>query len=210
MRYAPLAVAVVALLMAANPSSAENEETTLPLHVVIPLFPQCSDAGDPCATDSMNLDTETSSFPNVFLLARNHQNLRGVQTAIDWTGFVLVGQNWACQSNQLAATLPNAASSGGPLDGTVATVFDNIVGPDTAVIGFMTFQPGVPGSCIRQVESVFDSGTHVLSDTLGVTAVTVANRGQVCAGPGGLSTCEPDGVIPVESTTWGAIKGQYR
>ena len=208
MRYAPIALALVALLVAANPSLAVNEGTTLPLHVVIPLFPACADAGDPCAPGGqIQLDTGTAPFPNVFLLARNFEALRGVQTAFAWPGYGLLGQTWLCQGNQLAARVPQGPS-GGPGEGTIATVFDNVLGPDTAVIGFMTFQGGTTGDCIVQVESSFDNGTHVLSDLLIVTPVPAGNRGSVCNGPGGVNACE--GAVPVEPSTWGSIKGQYR
>ena len=209
MRYSA-ALALVALLAAVTPSWAVNEDTTLPLHVV-PTFPAfCTSPGDPCADGTINLDTSTADlFPTVFLLMRNHEIVLIVQTAFEWTGFTMVGQEWFCQSNQLAVSVPDPTSTGGPIDGTMATVFDPIVGPKTAVIGYMLFLPGTPGSCVRQVESGFELGTHVRSELFIITPVAPENRGSVCAGPGGVDTCEP-AVTPVEATTWGNIKGQYR
>ena len=211
MRSVPTTLALVAILVAVNPSWAVNEDATLVLHAV-PQFPSfCSSPGDPCADGTLNLDTSTAAeYPSVFLLARNHDSLRAVQTAFEWTGFTMFTQGWSCQTNQLDGYV-NANSNGGPIDGALVTTFDNVFGPETTVIGFMQFflVGIIPGSCVRQVECGYANGTHVLSELLITTPVAPANRGSVCAGPGGYDACEP-AVIPVESTTWGDIKGQYR
>ncbi|MGD8395777.1 MAG: hypothetical protein PVF43_09910, partial [Candidatus Eiseniibacteriota bacterium] len=62
--------------------------------------------------------------------------------------------------------------------------------------------------CITQVESSFPFADHVVGCQNDVVPIAAVNQGSICAAPEtGYDACEP--VVPVEPTTWGAIKAQY-
>ncbi|MGH9146625.1 MAG: hypothetical protein ACRD1Q_07945, partial [Vicinamibacterales bacterium] len=114
----------------------------------------------------------------------------------------------------LTAVTPH--DPGGPTEGTIATVFDCVQMPGLVVVGRLEFLSGSSG-CLKQVNSSYPFGDHVLDCSLGVDLAdpdTQAGRfGRVCVNSGGIVACDlglPPCAVPVETMTWGRIKGQYK
>ncbi len=165
-----------------------NELTTLPLHAVIqPASPPPCNIDDPCAPGPPTTTVPPGTEIAIYLLARNFDNLGGVQTAFDWGGWSLVSGSWNCQGTQVSGTEPHGA--GGSSAGTIATAFDCVLGPSTAIIGSMTFVTTSAG-CLTQVESAFPFGTHVVSCNAAMDPVALYNCGAVCVGASGVDACE--------------------
>jgi hypothetical protein len=95
----------------------------------------------------------------------------------------------------------------GATSGTITTAFDPITSSELEVMGRMNFVAPSAG-CLSIIESSFPGATHVINVALEATPIIEENRGQICVGLGGINACDP--VIPVESSSWGAIKSQYR
>ncbi|HWN81668.1 MAG TPA: hypothetical protein VNM87_06210, partial [Candidatus Udaeobacter sp.] len=141
----------------------------------------------------------------------------GVQTAFAWDpGWVLTSSNWTCRGNQVTVVTPHGA--GGPTDGSIVTAFDCVTGASLDVVGYLTFQAGTTG-CLRQVQSSYPFGIHVLDCLQGIDMIpdSQAGRlGRICVQTGGMDACAPGppppncDPVPVERTTWGQIKGTYR
>lgn len=212
MRLTLVAIAIVSLLSFGTAALAgPNATTTMPLHALDTGFGLCPipppTGPDPCAQGM--LDTEVSlgvTFAG-YLLVRNYDNVAGVQTAFDWpVGWVFMFGLWDCQSGQVNGVVPTAP---GATTGTIATAFDLITGGVTSPIGRMHMIATGPG-CLTQLTSSFPFGTHVVSGTGDTDPVVPENRGSICdaTSGAGVNACEP--VIPVEPTTWGAIKSQYQ
>lgn len=166
----------------------------------------------------------------LYVLARNCDEISGLQAAFDWGDWEFLYGRWDCRSNQVTGTVP--ASPGGPRYGTIATAFDCIEGGRTAVIGIIHFVTGA--GCVDLIESDDPLGTHVVSgDACTSTPVWGESWGRVCVGSGGLDGCEPPlpllpavplagcspladlatpvpCVTPVDPSTWGIIKHLHR
>jgi hypothetical protein len=205
MRRLALIMATVALLASSGTAIADtNDVATFVMHAVVTDFGPCA-IDDPCPDP-----TVTVSAGDVFaayLVVRNHEQVAGVQTAFDWGGSSFWFGLWDCQSNQVNGTVPG--SVGGPTDGTIATAFDCITGPESAVIGRV--QMMAVGGCITQVESAFPFGDHVVSCAGEVEQIPADCRGTVCVDAPGYDACAlcPHSPTPAEPSTWGAIKSRY-
>jgi PKD repeat protein len=95
--------------------------------------------------------------------------------------------------------------TGGPVDGSLAMVFDTITGGKTAVIGSMLFIANASG-CLTQVDSAWPSGTHVVN-ILESDRIALWQRGSICVGAGGVDACGP-GVEPPVCTLGGPYRAQ--
>ncbi len=165
---------------------------------------------DPCLPEPGHPAVEIvkpGTMHGVYVLARNHQQLCGVQWALDWPPeWQFLFAIWGCQEGQLYAW-PPMPQGPGPWNGSVASAFNCVSGPATAVIGFIVMVPS--SGCLAIIESAFPGGTHALSPTWEPDPIDASRRGRVCVGPGGLNTCLPP-ASPVEGVTWGQIKSTYR
>ena len=122
-------------------------------------------------------------------------------------GFESPVQAPPAHSFQFPTTRPQPP--GGSRSGTIATVFNRLLGGGTAVIGRMFFV--TTSGCLTQVQSVFPFGTHVIDDAVRDWPVGPDRRGSVCVGSNGMDACvDPAGAVATERTTWGAIKAHYR
>lgn len=176
-----------------------NASTTMVLHAVETVYGLCA-IEDPCVPEPGSPVVEIAhpgQVYAVYLLLRNYDAVAGFQCRIetqgDWTFQFAV---FDCQPNQLDCNWPD-----------LSCAFNCVVGGETAVMGRGHLIPN--SGCISVVESPYPWGTHVFGCQLEVDPVIEANRGRVCVGPGGVNTCEP-APVPVEASTWGAIKEQYR
>jgi hypothetical protein len=205
---APLGFLSLACVLLGSPASAINESTTLILHASAQLLP-CEApqlGGLNCVDHLPQVDVSGMVMPEVYLYARNYQSLAGVQCAFQWpASWTCLSSSWDCQSNQLAVVQP---CNPGPGFGNLATAFDPIAGGVMTPIGMMIFGNTTTG-CLDITESIYPFGTHVISGNFEVTHIPAANRGRICAGPGGYDACNPAST-PARAETWGAIKSTYR
>ncbi len=201
MRYLPLVIALVALLVSTVALAGPNSNTTLVLHAFETTFGPC-EIDDPCPAPLVNVPVGGQYA--IYLVARNYDCIAGVQTAFDFGGFLLTFGLWDCQANQVSGVSP--AMPGGATAGTIATAFDVICGGESAVIGRVHMIAN--GGCVTQVDSSYPFGTHVGSGQGEVDVIDPLNRGSVCVDAGGYNACDP--AVPVEATTWGVIKAHYQ
>ena len=202
MRHATVAITLMALLCLGSNALA-NTGTTLVLHALETAFGPCQ-IDDPCPTPTVDVGAGSTQF--IYLIAKNYDDVAGVQTAFDFGGNTLTFGLWDCQSNQVNGTTPQAP--GGPTSGTIATAFDCITGGTGAVIGRMNII--MTGQCVTQVPSSFPFANHVVSCSGGVTGIDdVTCLGSVCVSSGGTAPCSPCAPTAVEPSTWGSIKSQY-
>ena len=194
------------LLMIATAALALNEDATIVLHARDGFAP-CDDPQQQgiCVDRPPTLDISGMQQPWIFVMVRNFDQVRVVQCAFDWpVEWMYIGGTWDCQQHPifLAPTAP------GPFTGTLVVAFDCVSSGAMITIGRMLFGSTPGGGCLSIIESGYPDGTHVLDCSLVVTRVPQENRGRVCVGAGGYDACVPAST-PVESVTWGAIKGQY-
>ncbi len=206
MRRMMVAIALVGLICL-SPNVLANTETTLLMHAVETSFGSCV-IDDPCDPGPPYVDVNLGSTIAAYLLVRNHAEVAGVQTAFEWGQWAFLFGLWNCQVTQVLGVVP--ASPGGATAGTIATAFNGITGPGTAVIGRMHLIATSPG-CILQVMSSYPFGNHVVATGGIATEIIEECWGRICAGTGtGLDVCAPcDGAVPAEPSTWGSIKAQY-
>ncbi|MGD8395624.1 MAG: PKD domain-containing protein [Candidatus Eiseniibacteriota bacterium] len=188
-----LLACVIATIIVETVDAGPNETAVLPLHAVVdPATPIPCDIGDPCDPGPATVNIPPANEIAVYLLLRSHSNVVGLQTAFEWNGWSLIGGRWDCQSNQVIGTEPHGA--GGPTDGSIATAFDCILGPETAVIGALRLVAGSSG-CVSQVASSYPFGTHLVSCTDEIDPVPPERWGAVCVEQGGIDAC--GGAVPV-------------
>ncbi|MGD8397063.1 MAG: hypothetical protein PVF43_16460, partial [Candidatus Eiseniibacteriota bacterium] len=100
----------------------------------------------------------------------------------------------------------------GPAPGQamLMTVFNAVSGGMLEPLGMMIVSHPGPG-CLTIIESTdpCGDGCALVDFANQCCYVPVEHRARVCHGAGGYDACDP-AATPVESTTWGAIKGQYR
>lgn len=214
MRYAPVAMALMALCFGTLAFGGQNPSFTLPMHGIFPFTFQ-----ENCATpgqrgincDTVLPETDIGTTPGqaiVYLFVYNHNELKGCATKFEWDGWTPLIENWACQTNPLSLSTPLAPGA----NGLLSTSFDCVTDPALQVVGWMVFN--VPGSgCISQTNTpegnVQALDCNLALDTFDATVPGNENRlGMICQGPGGRDGCE--GPAPVEPTTWGSVKAQYR
>src|SRR3990172_11743375 len=149
MRYASVAMALMALCLCRTAFGGPNAQFTLPLHVKPSGFEACQGY---LPVDCMGTrpTTQVGAGPAaIFLFVNNHQQIAAVQTAFEWTpGWNLNFGLWDCQPGQLFAH--QVENPGGPTAGTIATAFNCLNSPALAVIGRIhMISPG--SGCVRQV-----------------------------------------------------------
>jgi len=213
MRYASVAMALMALCLSTVAFGGANPQVTLPLHAKASTFEQCGGYLPVDCTGPIGgplrpvVNLPAGSSPAVFLFANNYANIAGVQTAFDFGGLTLTFGLWDCQTGQLSAVTPQ--NPGGATAGSITTAFNCVNSGALLIVGRMHFTPG--SGCISQVQSTFPFGIHVVDCTQGVDQIPDSQQvrlGKICvATQGGVDACDP--VSAVEPTTWGSIKGQY-
>jgi len=210
MRYASVAMALMALCLSTTAFGGANPLATLVLHAKPSSFEQCGGyspvdcVGVPGTPGRPTVNVAPQPIA-VFLLVNNHTAIAGVQTAFDWPGWNLTFGLWDCQGGQVNATTPSGA--GGATNGTIATAFNCVNSPALTVIGRLHFVPGA-GGCISQVQSTFPGGIVVLDCNNQTDQISHEQRlGKICVNAGGFDSCDP--LVAVEPATWGSIKGQY-
>ena len=208
MRYASVAMALMALCLSTMAFAGANPSITLPLHAKASTFEQCNGyLPMDCSQANPPLVNVSPQPIAVFLFANNYANVAGVQTAFDWPGWQLTFGLWDCQPGQLSAVTP--VNPGGATAGSITTAFNCANTGALLVIGRMHMVP-TTGGCISQVQSTFPFGIHVVDCSQGVDQIPdsqQARLGKICVGSGGVNACAP--VSAVEPATWGSIKGQY-
>jgi len=200
-------ISMLTFLAVSSSAWAANESTTIVLHARDG-FAVCDEpqqSGLDCINMRPTLDIAAMQMPWIYVMLHNYQHVAVLQCAFDWpVAWSYLGGTWDCQAHAIAVQ-PTAP---GPLTGSLVVAFDCVQGGALITIGRMIFgQPSVSG-CLSIIESGYPFATHVLGCDQSVTPVPPANRGRVCAGPGGYDACWP-AATAVESATWGAIKGQY-
>jgi hypothetical protein len=209
-------MALLALCVSTTAFAGLNPNITLPLHAKVSGFEPCNgylpvNCLPPEQGGVPPVVTIPAGPAAVWLLAYNHQNLAGVQTAFEWPGWAITFGPWDCQGGQLNAVTPGG--SGGPTAGSITTAFNCVTDGLLAPIGRMFFQPAGNPTCIQQVESSFPFGNHVIDCSLATDIILLNGQGfqqrlgKVCVGAGGIDACRA--VVAVEPTTWGQIKTQY-
>ncbi len=205
-----LAVTAVLLVYFAPPTLAgENPYFTLPLHAKVSTAEPC-DGYLPvdCLSNRPTVDVDPGPVV-VFLFVMNYNSLVAVQTAfaVD-PGWTYVSGQWDCQPGQLWAVVPHPPF--GPTDGSIATAFNCLAGPELAVIGLMHFM--VQDGCLSQVQSTYPFGIHVLDCALELDQIPPgeeARLGKICVQSGGWDACDRLHSTPLAPVTWGRIKSQY-
>ena len=183
-------------------TAATGAATTIPLHVIPGLGQSCEEAGDPCATGTINLTLELGEYSTVIVYLKDYGTVSYLQTAFSWPA----DWQWA------GAILCQPGLGGGPYGpgpgiGTLSANFLNcLTGGVIRPVARFFLLPLSPG-CVEQVESSYPYGTHIVTCDGKILPVGAAYRGSVCAGSVGTNVC--DGPVPVEATTWGAIKSQF-
>ncbi len=199
---------LLVLSMTATVAQALNEDITIVLHARDGFAP-CDDPQQQgiCIDRPPTLDLTGMQPPFVYVMLRNYDQVRGLQCAFDWPlEWTYVGGIWDCRPGAFAI-VPTAP---GPITGTLQIAFSCVQSGALLTLGQMIFVlPSDADGCLSVIESAFVYGTHVVDCSIEETPVDPSNRGRVCAGPGGYDACVPAST-PVESVTWGAIKGQYR
>ena len=181
----------------------------LPAHPTNDCF-TADDLGFDCMTTAPSVELMAGEAADVYVYLRGFEDICLLQCAFDWPAewqFAGWGpfQDSACLSGTVAVQVPGGP---GPEAGSLSLRFDRILGGFLQVVGMMRFTAGV-GGCLDIVESSLPGGTFVADCALDVTAIAPEARGRVCAGPGGIDSCNPY-PGPVVPATWSAIKGMYR
>ncbi len=197
-----IATSLVLGLLLTSPAAAENENTTLVLHVVPRGEFGCSVTGV-CDGTAPNVEVRGGEEYVVAVLARNFDALSGVHCAFDWHwSWTLSYSLWDCQPGSVGEFGPQGP---GPLDGFVGTFFDCVEAGSTAVIGWLVVEAGDIG-CFEVIESVH--GIFSTDCSIAQTPIDLRNVGRACVGEGGYAPCDPV-TVPVEATSWGRIKRQF-
>ena len=202
------AVVLLATCVATTAFAGHNPFVTLPLHAKASTFEPCNGY---LPVDCRTTPPTVNIYPGpttVFLLVMNYNDISGVQTAFEVDpGWTFTFGLWDCQPGQLNAVTP--APPFGATAGTITTAFNCLNGPALGVIGRMFFN--ATAGCIRQIQSSYPFGTHVLDCQQGIDWIPDYmgfRLGRICVMQGGVSACDP-GPIAVEATTWGRIKTHY-
>ncbi len=187
----------------ASPAAAENENTTLVLHVVPRGEFGCSVTGV-CDGTAPNVEVRGGEEYVVAVLARNFDaGLEGAVCAFDWHwSWTLSYSFWDCLPGSINELYPQGA---GPRDGFVGVLFDCLEPGTTAVIGWLVMEVGETG-CLEVIAP--EVGVRAINCNPTDTFIDLRNVGRVCVGEGGYAPCDPV-TVPVEATSWGRIKRQF-
>jgi hypothetical protein len=203
-----LTVMLLLLSIAVPRGSSANTEANLILHAAPGGFVACDAHGLTCAGGAAEATIDVTGIGQfaLFLLVNQFESLAGVQCAFtidaSWTHTFGL---WDCQPNSVVGTTPTPPW--GETDGSITIAFDFVTGGQVTPVGRLMFAAATSGCADIDTESSFPFGTHIIDDQTNVSPVMVTRRGKVCVGAGGVDPCALD---PVEATTWGQVKSQYR
>lgn len=193
---------VVALaLLWATSAGATNDRVTVVLHAVETDFGPC-DLADPCVAGNSNVEiAHQGQVHAIYMILRNYDSISAFHCAFDWdSGWHFQYGLWNCFPGFYSCEVtPN-----GP--GQVLECGIDCVQGGSIIAGRLAMIP--TSGCLSIIDSQFPTEVFDCQGTYEGTRVADANRGRVCVGPGGYDAC--NSVVPVESLTWGRIKGQYR
>jgi hypothetical protein len=159
-------MALVVVCLATTAFAGHNPTVTLPLHGKASSFEQCNGYLPVDCTTTMPLTTVNPGPTAIFLLIYNYNDVAGVQTAFQPdASWAFTFGLWDCQPGQLNAVTP--APPWGGTAGSIVTAFNCLQGGALGVIGRMHFVATT--GCIRQVQSTFPNGIHVVDCALGAT-----------------------------------------
>ena len=200
---------VIHALVTSVAVAGPNDNFTLPLHAEIGVQ-ACGPLAVDCRSTLATVNVPPHTGVTIYLMAANHINLAGVQTAFEWDSeWVFLGSIFDCAPAQLNAVVP--AVPGGPTAGSVATAFNCVTHGDLLILGRLLMTSGSIG-CVRQVQSSYPFGIHVIDCVTNVDQILAGQEyrlGTICVSTGGHDACN----IPspaVAPTTWGQIKASYR
>jgi hypothetical protein len=206
----PLAlIAALTLVSMVSPpatTAGPNANTTLVLHALPTSFGPCQ-IEDPCDPGPPSVSAPPNTMVAIYVIARNYDDIKLIQLALAWGDWDLLYGLFDCLPGQWPGCI-GPTNPGGPTRGTISTIFDCIVGGESAIVARLHYLTGSSG-CVDVIESSFPFGNHALSCGNEVDHIDAANWGRVCIGAGGVDACEPAS-IPVDATTWGAIKCALR
>jgi hypothetical protein len=218
MRYAPVAICLMALCLATVAQA--NSNFTVVLHARVPAAGTCTVTGIfDCTTIRPTTMVAANTEFRLYIAVQNYSSLGAMQTALAWPGDWMSTPSgeppitFGCRgTTQAYAHEP--VNPGGPLDGTLATAFDCFTGPGVGMIGRIDFLSGA-GGCLTQVNPTQGSGRVEVLDCQNNSTTLDANTqpgslrvGSICVGTPGRDACDP--VVAVEPTTWGKIKNSYQ
>lgn len=190
--------------------AGDNPEFTLPLHAKLAASAPCNGyLPVNCLNVPPTVNVPESTDLVIWLFVSNYYQITGVQTAFAWdASWTFDAGLWNCQANQTIAVAPGPP--GGPVSGTIATVFSCVTGPAIAPIGRLMMTSGTQG-CLYQVGSSYPFGNHVVDCQNGMDARLPETDpwrfGRICVGQGGFDACWPNPAV--EPATWGAVKATY-
>jgi hypothetical protein len=202
-------------LLLPSPGLCANENTTVILNAQIGGF-DCINGPIPfdCESSTPTVTVAPGDVITVQVFLRNYDNIEafacrfavdggsGMQTWGDWT---LLATYFGCLPGQVShVPSQNAPPPAEP--GNLVTGFSCLTGGSLRFVGWMLMQVGSSG-CLGIEEREFGTGVQDCSQEF--TAIPASNRGRICVGPGGYDACEPV-TVPIENSTWGQIKQQYR
>jgi hypothetical protein len=219
MRYAPVAICLLALCLATVAEA--NSQFTSVLHARVPAgIGACTQAGLPTCLAGSRPVTQLAAGADfrLYLFVNNYTQIQAMQTGFAWPADWSVDPDgeppvvFGCRTNQLNASEP--ANPGGPQAGTLATAFDCFQGPALCLVARIDFLAGA-GGCLNQINPAQGTARVEILDCSNVSTVIDANDpiggmrlGSICVGTPGRDACDP--VTPVQATTWGSIKASYR
>jgi len=187
-------------------AAASNEHVTLVLHAVEAEWGPC-DIEDPCLAGTANVEiAHPGQYHAIYLILRNYDSIGGFQCIFDWdSGWNFSYGLWNCFPGFY--TCEQTPNGPGVLHGFLACGIDCVQG-GSLIAGRLEMVP--TSGCLSIIDSPFPQFQTAVFDCQGAgsTRVSDSNRGRICVGPGGYDAC--NSVVPVESLTWGRIKGQYR
>ena len=217
MRYAPVAICLMALCLATVAQA--NSNFTVVLHARVGTTGTCTQAGIFNCVDILPITTVPAGTDfRLYIAVNNHLALGAMQTGFAWPADWMSTPSgeppitFGCRgTTQAYAHEPQ--NPGGPVDGTLATAFDCFMGPGLALIGRIDFLSGASG-CLTQINPAQGTGrVEVLDCQNNSTTIDASGQGQlrlgeICVGTPGRQACH--GPVAVEPTTWGKIKSSYQ
>ena len=191
-------VTAALLLGAGEVIGGPNPNATLVLHAIRGSG-TCTIA-DPCLPSpghpSIEI-TEPGERHQVYVLVRNFTDVAGIEFSLRWP------DDWEylgyrnCQSG--------CTDCGMFFPPLWSCCFNCVTAATMAVVLRVDIVPA--SGCMEIVED--DWGGPIVGSCSGKTdIIRPEHRGRVCAGPGGINSCDP--LTPVAATTWGRLKGTYQ
>jgi hypothetical protein len=214
-----LAVSVIVLtwtIMCPAGAALAVENTTLVLHAQ-PVEFECQGSVLPfdCTEGSGPTVTVTSGqLWFIYIFVRNYEEagivtcrmaVNGGSGVGTWGDWEVLGSSFGCLPGQIASEVP-VQSVPEREPGNITTAFNCLTGGALQPLGWVLFRVGSSG-CLGIEEHEWGTGVVDCHSTF--HPVPGHNRGRICIGAVGHDACEP-GQVPVESSTWGRIKEQYR